>query len=128
MKTRLKRVVVADDNRIIRIILREFFEQLDVEVSEAKDGHDALEQILSYEPQLVVADILMPRINGFQLAEECCGMDASLRPVVFLTTAVYKSRTHEHEALTTYEARAFFRKPIDLKELKARVEACFEVE
>ena len=128
MKNKLKKALVADDNRIIRIVLCEFFEQLEVEVAEAKDGREALELILSFEPQLVVADMLMPHLTGFELADECRQMDPSQRPIVFLTTAVYKSRQTEHEALTTYEARAFFRKPIDLKELKSRISDCLEIE
>jgi len=120
-RPQLERVVVADDNRIIRAVLSDIFARLGVEVVEAADGREALERILSSNPQLAVLDIVMPHLDGFQVADQVNRLCGDHRPVIFMTTAVYKTSMWEGEAKRTYGAAEYLRKPIDPDDLVARI-------
>lgn len=60
-------VLVVDDSTIVRVILSECLESSGFEVIEAIDGVEAIEQIQTHRPDLVITDIVMPRMNGYEL-------------------------------------------------------------
>ncbi|NJK52669.1 MAG: response regulator [Leptolyngbyaceae cyanobacterium SU_3_3] len=60
-------VLVVDDSAMIRLMLREYLNKGGLEVVEAIDGVAAIEQIRSHPPDLVITDIVMPRMNGYEL-------------------------------------------------------------
>ena len=62
-------VLVVDDERDIRDIVRRLLEELDVDlrIEEAQDGYDAGIKIGNLQPDLVIMDLMMPRVDGFQL-------------------------------------------------------------
>ena len=127
MPRTLQRVLIADDNQIFRVVLREVFENLNSEVVEAHNGEEALELARSHHPQLIVMDLLMPKRDGFQVATELNEDTSDSRPVLFLTSAVYKSRRWQHESLTTYGADEFLPKPIDPDDLKELLAKYFDL-
>src|SRR3977135_4162402 len=63
-------VVVADDDRDIRTMLRTLLELDGHEVREARDGDEAWRLCLEYHPSVVVADIQMPGLDGLQLCRK----------------------------------------------------------
>ena len=123
----LKRAVVVDDNRISRMILRDMLRGYGADVVEAADGDRAFELILEHQPELVISDVLMPRCDGFALASRINQQEMSQPPVLFLTSAVYKSAHWKHEILTTYHADAFLPKPIDPQTLDRTLRRHFEI-
>lgn len=60
-------VLVVDDSTLVRVILAECLERSGFEVIEAIDGIEAIEQIQTHRPDLVITDIVMPRMNGYEL-------------------------------------------------------------
>jgi CheY-like chemotaxis protein len=78
-------------------------------------------------PDLVVSDVLMPKRDGFSLATALMEEDVQPRPVLFLTSAVYKHAKWKHEALTTYGAHEFLRKPVDADDLTTAVRKYFRL-
>ena len=64
---RLSTVLVVDDNRISRMMLRENLQDLGLTVLEASDGAEAIERIKEELPGLVLSDILMPGCDGFDI-------------------------------------------------------------
>ncbi len=62
-------VLVVDDERDIRDIVRRLLEELDVDlrIEEAKDGYEAGIKIGNLQPDLVIMDLMMPKVDGFQL-------------------------------------------------------------
>jgi len=123
----LKLALVAEDNRISRLVLREMLVSHGVEVLEASDGEQALELIRERTPDLVVSDVLMPKRDGFSLATALMEEDVQPRPVLFLTSAVYKHAKWKHEALTTYGAHEFLRKPVDADDLATAIRRYFRL-
>jgi len=124
----LKLAVIADDNRIVRIVLRELFERLSVNVIEAGDGDSALEAVREHHPDLVVSDILMPKRDGLGLVSAILGDPGIPRPVLFLATAVYKTQQMRHEVKSTYHVDEFLHKPIEPKQLMRLLCKHFDVD
>ncbi|MGV0025031.1 response regulator [Phormidesmis priestleyi] len=60
-------VLVVDDSAMIRLILKESLSKSGFRVVEAIDGIEATAQIQSHRPDLVITDIVMPRMNGYEL-------------------------------------------------------------
>src|SRR5262245_22785969 len=80
------RLVIADDHPIVRQGLRQVIEKdagLKI-VAEVRDGEAALEQIKATQPDIVILDIDMPKLSGFDVARALVGLSLPVR-VVFLT-------------------------------------------
>lgn len=82
----MKRILVADDEKNILLVIRVCLEKAGYEVITASDGLTALEKIQNEKPDLILLDILMPKMNGF-LVFEALKDDpgTSSIPVVFIT-------------------------------------------
>jgi CheY-like chemotaxis protein len=119
--------MIADDNRVFRAVLRELFEDMKAEVVEVANGRDAYTRVMAETFDLLVVDLLMPQMDGFEVMTKLQAVAAADRPVVFFTTAVYKGRRWENEALHTYSADEFLPKPIDSETLTAAVQRHFTI-
>lgn len=83
----MKRILLVDDSRVTRELMKVYLIARDVELQEAADGLEALTKIRLDPPDLVLADLRMPRLDGFGLCE-ALRKDLRLRtvPVVILTS------------------------------------------
>jgi DNA-binding NarL/FixJ family response regulator len=81
-----KFILIVDDSEIVRAIIRHFLEcQPDFEVcGEAVDGLDAIEKTRRLKPDLIILDLSMPRMNGFQAARKLRAMKFSA-PIILFT-------------------------------------------
>jgi DNA-binding response OmpR family regulator len=113
-----RRVLVVDDDADIRGLVRELLERRGFAVSEAKDGREALQELYSGRPDLVVLDIGMPGMDGWATLERI--RELSDVPVVMLT-----ARSAELEKTRGLRAGAddYVTKPFGRQELLARIEA-----
>jgi len=80
-------VVVADDDRDVRTMLRTLLELDGHEVMEAKDGDEAWRLCLEWQPSVVVADIQMPGLDGLQLCRKIRSSEYSAGIKVIVYTA-----------------------------------------
>ena len=80
----MKEVLIVEDERILRNGLKDRFTGEGYAVRTAKDGLDALAEVSARRPDLVLLDVMMPKMNGFRCCEEIRKTDAQL-PVIFLT-------------------------------------------
>jgi len=84
-----KRVLIIDDEFPVRYLVEHRLRNNDYEVITAKDGPSGLEAARKYRPDLVVLDVLMPGMDGFQVCEEIRNdPDIAFTPVLFLTACV----------------------------------------
>jgi DNA-binding response OmpR family regulator len=111
-------VLVVDDDADIRGLLRELLERAGYEVVESADGREGLRTLYSTSPDLVLLDVSMPELDGWQTLERI--RDVSDVPVVMLT-----ARAAELEKVRGLQAGAddYVAKPFGRQELLARVEA-----
>lgn len=80
-------VVVADDDRDVRLMLRTLLELDGHDVVEAQDGDEAWQLIMEYGPSVVVADIQMPGLDGLQLCRKIRESKLSSETKVIVYTA-----------------------------------------
>jgi DNA-binding response OmpR family regulator len=111
-------VLVVDDDEDIRILLRELLERAGFAVDEAEDGRTALRRFHATPPALVILDVTMPELDGYQTLERI--RDLSDAPVLMLT-----ARSQELEKVRGLSAGAddYVAKPFGRQELLARVQA-----
>ncbi|MEW2163298.1 response regulator transcription factor [Streptomyces sp. NPDC007084] len=114
-----QRILIVDDEPAVRDALRRSlaFEGYDTEV--AVDGADALEKATAYQPDLVVLDIQMPRMDGLTAARRMRGAGTTT-PILMLT-----ARDTVGDRVTGLDAGAddYLVKPFELDELFARIRA-----
>ncbi len=66
--------VVIDDTELMRMTMRAALEHLDVDVvGEAEDGREGIDMVLELEPDLIMLDVLMPKMNGYLALQEIIG-------------------------------------------------------
>ena len=92
-------VLLVDDERAIRTICRVNLEGDGLAVAEAADGAEALEQVAQERPSLVLLDVMMPRVDGWRVAEQLAADDETRDiPVVFLSArAAHEDRVRAQE-------------------------------
>ncbi|ABA24030.1 PAS/PAC sensor hybrid histidine kinase [Trichormus variabilis ATCC 29413] len=107
-----KTILVVDDDANIRELLRQQLENEGYNVREAKDGMDAIHQIKISSPDLIVLDVMMPQINGFDVAAVLKNdpLTADI-PIIILSIVENKERGH-HIGIDRY-----LTKPINTEEL-----------
>jgi CheY-like chemotaxis protein len=119
-----KRLLVVDDNRLVLEVVADFFAPHGWEVARAEDGAAALVLLESFRPDAIVADILMPNLDGWGLYDAVRARpDLAEVPYVFLTVdADLPQRLRAlHQG-----ADDFIPKPFEVEELHARVERLIE--
>lgn len=99
-------VLIADDEPAIVDLLAQFLEDEGYEVECATDGLMALEMMRKSRPDLVIADVMMPKMDGFELLDELAANSEAV-PVILMSAAVVSRR----------EGVPFIAKPFDLGEL-----------
>jgi DNA-binding NtrC family response regulator len=112
-----KKVIVVDDDQVIRDLLINFLKFSGHEGIGAANGQRAMEIILSEAPDLVITDIHMPLMNGFQLLRAIRRINPNL-PVVFITGFAHFRRFFADK---TARADGFLEKPFSLEALDALV-------
>ncbi len=112
------RILVVDDDADIRSLVRELLGRQGYDVQEAANGRDGLRAFYASAPDLVILDVSMPELDGWQTLERI--RDLSDVPVVMLT-----ARAAELEKVRGLKADAddYVTKPFGRQELLARVEA-----
>ena len=114
-------ILVVDDNRTLSRILRELLEAQGYLVDAAFDGHEALEYLRTRTPDLIVSDVVMPQIDGYELLRQLRSNSATQQiPVIFLTafdTPEGRRRAKEAGAVD------FLTKPLDDADLLVTVRA-----
>ena len=111
-------ILVVDDEDDIRLLVREALEREGHETIEATDGRTALRRLYELHPRLVVLDVMMPELDGWQTLERI--RDVSDVPVILLT-----ARALEWERTRGLRGGAddYMTKPFSPLELAARVDA-----
>lgn len=112
------KIFLCEDDESLGGLLKDFFESKDFEVSLFHNGEDALNNYAKDTYDLCVLDVMMPRVDGFAVAEQIRNTDSRI-PIIFLT-----AKTLKEDVLKGFAVGAddYIRKPFSLDELLARME------
>jgi two-component system, OmpR family, alkaline phosphatase synthesis response regulator PhoP len=116
-----RRIVVAEDAEDIADSIRYNLERAGFHVRVASTGQDALDEILEHPPNLVLLDINLPGMSGFELCRRLRQDRGTSRTPILILTA----RTEESDKVLGFELGAddYITKPFSMRELMARVSA-----
>ncbi len=112
-------ILVVDDDPGTRLSISDYLELSGYSVIIADDGQEALAKVEEYHPDLMVTDIVMPRMNGYELVRQVRQQSAfRLLPVILLT-----ARTKTQERILGYQSGCdlYLPKPFELEELGAAI-------
>lgn len=114
-----RRVLVVDDEEYITDLLSTSLRFQGFEVATAGAGFEALSSVASFDPDLVLMDVMMPDIDGFEVCRRMRS-DGDLRPVIFLT-----ARDTKDDMLSGFTKGGddYITKPFSLEEVVARINA-----
>jgi DNA-binding response OmpR family regulator len=114
-------VLVADDDRDILDLLAFRLGRAGYEVVSASDGEEALRLAVERKPDLAVLDVMMPKLDGYEVTRRMRADESTKRIPVILLTA----RVQEHDVARGFEVGAddYMKKPFSPAELRARVQA-----
>ncbi|MGI8502443.1 MAG: response regulator transcription factor [Hassallia sp.] len=117
-------ILVVDDDLGTRLSISDYLELSGYIVITADDGQEALEIVEEYHPDLIVTDIVMPRMNGYELVRQVRQKPAfRLLPVILLT-----ARIKTQERILGYQSGCdlYLPKPFELEELAAAIRNLLE--
>jgi DNA-binding response OmpR family regulator len=119
METVMKRILVIEDEPQMLLGLRDNLELEGYDVQTASDGDEGLARAASFNPDLVILDVMLPRKNGFDVCRELRAR-SNATPIVMLT-----ARSAETDKVLGLELGAddYVTKPFSITELLARVRA-----
>jgi len=114
-----KKILIAEDSEATAAVLSQALAPLGHEILVAHDGEEAQRQIAQQTPDLVILDILMPKVNGFQLCRAIrSNPDLSQLPIIVVTAM---DRESDRYWGLKQGANEYLVKPIDPEVLRAKV-------
>lgn len=112
-------ILLVEDEVSLAMIVKDALEEEGYEVAIARDGLEGLEQYFREHPALIIADVMMPEVDGFEMVRRIRRMDKEV-PVLFLSA---RSSVDDIVFGFGLGANDYLRKPFSLRELIARVKA-----
>lgn len=112
-----RKLLVIEDDRALSDVMRLYLEQKRYTVEVAYDGEQGLTMFRSYAPDLVILDVMMPKLNGWEVCRRL--REESSVPIIIVT-----ARGQDTDRVTGLRIGAddYISKPFSLRELEARIE------
>lgn len=110
------RILIVDDDRIIRELLRSLFEESGYEIIEAVNGNEAIKVFNSRQVDMVITDINMPQKNGLELIAELKYIDPDVK-IIAVSSDCTESASRGLRVASRLGASLIFSKPFDFKHL-----------
>jgi CheY-like chemotaxis protein len=115
-------ILVVDDLSDNRFLLQTVLETEGYRVDTAEDGRTALAKVEAAPPDLILMDVMMPDLNGYEVTQQI-RQNCSIPPIPILMVTAYDDTIH-HQGMAV-STNGFIRKPIDFEELLAQVAKFF---
>ncbi|WP_086350647.1 response regulator transcription factor [Candidatus Enterococcus clewellii] len=114
----MKKVLVIDDDRELRSLLKQCLTKEGYQVKTAEDGETGIAHSQNEEFQLIILDVMLPKLNGFEVLQKI--RQSSVVPILMLT-----AKEHESDKVSGLRLGAddYLTKPFSIQELLARIES-----
>lgn len=118
MEVTYMNVLIADDEKLIRDVIKEYSLYEGYHIFEAEDGQEAIEIVENEDIDVIVLDIMMPKLDGFSTYKE-------IKKIKNIPTIILSARSDEYDKLFGFELGIddYLTKPFSPKELIARIKA-----
>ena len=114
------RILIADDNQANCELLEAYLSEIDCEVQVAVDGQDTLTKLKSFQPDLILLDVMMPKLSGFEVCKKV-KQDPHLRRIMILMVTAL-NELGDIERAVEAGTDDFLSKPVQKVELLKRVQ------
>jgi two-component system alkaline phosphatase synthesis response regulator PhoP len=114
------KILIADDNATNVELLEVYLSDVDCEIETAVDGQDTLDKVASFAPDLLLLDIMMPKLSGFEVCQQLKSDDATRGIMILMVTAL--NELGDIERAVKAGTDDFVSKPVNRFELVKRVE------
>ena len=113
------KILIVDDDRLNTTLLQFGLRDMGYELCMAHDGREALKAVAHEKPDLIILDIQMPNMNGFEFMNELQGTAEGKIPVIMLTANETMQDVFFMEGV-----RGYLVKPVNMKLLEEKISAC----
>ncbi|MBU6414166.1 MAG: response regulator [Planctomycetes bacterium] len=118
-------ILLVDDNEQNLELMTAYIEELGCSVRLARDGIEALEQVAAQKPDLILLDVMMPRMSGFQACKKLKSDEGTKDIPIVMVTALSEVSDVEHAV--DVGADDFLSKPVNRLELLTRVRSLLKL-
>ena len=115
-------VLVVDDDRNVQRMLADALSRAGFQVTVERDGEAALAAFERQSFDVVLLDVLLPALNGYEVARRIKSTPRGERTPVLMLSGIYKTKMHQAQALERHGAAAFVEKPFKLNQLFGKLE------
>ena len=119
------RILVVDDNPQNTELVQAYLESLPVQIATAVDGLDAMAQAERFKPDLILLDVMMPKMSGFEVCQKIKQNPDLRDTVIIMVTALHE--VGDFERAVECGCDDFLTKPVNKLELVTRVRSLLRV-
>jgi two-component system, OmpR family, alkaline phosphatase synthesis response regulator PhoP len=123
--SQVSRILIADDNEQNCELLEAYLADGDYEIAMAFDGQETLERVASFKPDIILLDIMMPRMSGYEVCKQLKEDDSTSGIPVLMVTAL--NEMGDIEKAVKAGCDDFLTKPVNRLELTTRVKSLLRV-
>jgi CheY-like chemotaxis protein len=117
---RKNRILIVDDNQANCELLEAYLVGIACETAIAQDGQQALEMVPEFQPDLILLDVMMPKLSGFEVCQKLKSDPTTSRIMILMVTAL--NELGDIERAVDAGTNDFLSKPVNRVELIKRVE------
>lgn len=114
------RILIADDNQANCELLEAYLAEVDCEIQVARDGQETLDLVASFQPDLILLDVMMPKLSGFEVCKQIKEDPQTRRIMILMVTAL--NELGDIERAVAAGTDDFLSKPVNKIELLKRVD------
>ena len=114
------KILIADDNAQNRELLEALLTKFDCETEFSVDGQDTLDKVQAFQPDLILLDVMMPKLNGFEVCRKLKSDRTTSKIMILMVTAL--SELGDIERAVEAGTDDFLSKPVNSLELQKRVQ------
>lgn len=119
LEKKRRKVLLVDDEAGFAELLRDLLEMDNYEVVTAEDGEDGLEKLKTFTPDVIISDVVMPRMSGFEMFKQVkAAAETSTIPFLFITGFQDERVLAEARKIGVF---GILRKPIDIEQIESRI-------
>ena len=116
----MNKILIADDNEANRELIEAYLINIDCELEVSVDGQDTLDKLESFKPDLILLDVMMPKLNGFEVCKQIKDNADTKHVMILMVTAL--NELGDIERAVAAGTDDFLSKPVNKIELTKRVE------